>query len=84
MVRICSEGHVLFWQSQPVVRHIPAGNLLLAAAILLSGHTFTNFANLADVLNLVMFGERRYYHRFPKISVSLNIRHSPCFERNVL
>ena len=24
------------------------------------------------------------YRRFPKISVSLNIRHSPCFERNVL
>ena len=58
---ICPDGHVLFWQSQPVVIHIPAGNLLLAAAILLSGQTFTSFANLADVLNLVMFGERHYY-----------------------
>jgi len=58
---ICSDGHVLHWQSQPVVRRIPAGNLLLAAAILLSGQTFTSYANLADVLNLVMFGERRYY-----------------------
>ena len=56
---ICPDGHILHWQSQPVVRRIPAGNLLLAAAILLSDQTF--FANLADVLNLVMFGERRYY-----------------------
>jgi len=54
----CPDGHVLQWQSQPVVRRIPAGNLLLAAAILLSGQTFTSFA---DVLNLVMFGERHYY-----------------------
>jgi len=47
------DGHVLHWQSQPVVRHTPAVNLLLAAAILLNGQTFTSFANLADVLNLV-------------------------------
>ena len=58
---ICPDGYVLFWQSQPVVRRIPTGNLLLAAAILLSGQTFINFANLANVLNLVMVGERRYY-----------------------
>jgi len=57
---ICPDGHVLHWESQPVVRRIPAGNLLLAAAILLSDQTFTSFANLADVLNLVMFGERCY------------------------
>ena len=58
---ICPNGHILHWQSQPVVRYILTGNLLLAAAILLSGQTFTSFANLADVLNLVMFGERCYY-----------------------
>ena len=55
------DGHILHWQSQPVVRRIPAGNLLLAAAILVSDQTFTSFTNLADVLNLVMFGERHYY-----------------------
>ena len=38
---ICPDGHVLFWQSQPVVRRIPAGNLL---QLLLSGQTFTSFA----------------------------------------
>ena len=44
-----------------MVKHILAGNLLLAAAMLLSGQTFTSFVNLANVLNLVMFGERHYY-----------------------
>ena len=39
-----------------------AGNLLLSAAILLCGLTFTGIANLADVINLVMFGERYFYY----------------------
>ena len=28
----CPDGHVLHWQSQPMVRGIAAGNLLLSAA----------------------------------------------------
>ena len=52
---ICPDGHVLDWQSQPMVRGMAAGNLLLSAAILLCGLTFTGIANLADVFNLVMF-----------------------------
>ncbi|XP_065902251.1 uncharacterized protein [Dysidea avara] len=55
------DGHVLHWQSQPTVNRTPAGNLLLAATILLCGLTFTSIANLADVLNLAMFCEKRYY-----------------------
>ena len=35
--------------------------MLLSAAILLCGLTFTGIANLADVFNLVMFGERYFY-----------------------
>ena len=57
----CPDGHVLNWQSQPMVRGMAAGNLLLSAAILLCGLTFTGIANLADVFNLVMFGERYFY-----------------------
>ena len=44
-----------------MVRGMAAGNLLLSAAILLCGLTFTGIANLADVFNLVMFGERYFY-----------------------
>ena len=48
---ICPDGHVLHWQSQPMVRGMAAGNLLLSAAILLCGLTFTSIANLADVFS---------------------------------
>ena len=40
----CPDGHVLNWQSQPLVRDMGAGNLLLARVILLCGLTFTNIS----------------------------------------
>ena len=49
----CPVGHVLKRQSQPMIKGMVAGNLLLFAAILLCGLTFIGIANLADVLNLV-------------------------------
>ena len=55
---ICPDGHVLHWQSHPMVRGMAAGNLLLSAAILLCGLTFTGIANLADLLNSAMLSER--------------------------
>ena len=48
---MCPDEHVLHWQSQPMVRGMAAGNLLLSAAVLLCNLTFTGIANLADVLN---------------------------------
>ena len=39
------DGHVLYWQSYPMIRDIVAGNLLLSAAILLCGLTFTGIDN---------------------------------------
>ena len=59
---ICPDGHVLHWQSQPLVRGMAAGNLLLSAAILLCGLTFTSTAN---VFNLAVFSER-YFYRLQK------------------
>ena len=55
---VCPDGHTLHWQSQPMVRGMAAGNLLLPTAILLCGLTFTSIANLADVFNLAVFSER--------------------------
>ena len=37
----CPDGHTLKWQSQPMIKGMAAGNLLLSAAILLCGITFT-------------------------------------------
>ena len=62
---VCTDGHILHWQSQPMVRCMAAGNMLLPAAILLCGLTFTSIANLADVFNLAVFSER-YFYRLQK------------------
>ena len=44
-----------------MVRSMAAGNLLLPAAILLCGLTFTYIANLADMFNLTVFSKRYFY-----------------------
>ena len=38
-----------------------AGNLMVAAAILFCGLTFTGISNLAKLLNLAMFSESSFY-----------------------
>ena len=70
----CPEGHALNWQSQPLVRDLGAGNLMVAAAILFCGLTFTGISNLAKLLNLAMFSESRFYrlqkeYLFPVIHI---------------
>ena len=57
----CPDGHVLSWQSQPLIRDVGAGILLVAAVILFCGLTFTGIFNLAKLLNLVMFSESTFY-----------------------
>ena len=57
----CPHGHHVHWQSQPTVRNMAAGNLLLPAAILFSGLTYTSFANMAGILNMPMMSESHFY-----------------------
>ena len=56
----CPDGHVLNWQSQPLVRGMGAGNLCTCShsKILFCGLTFTGISNLAKLLNLAIFGEQ--------------------------
>ena len=61
----CTEGHVLNWQSLPLVKDMGAGNLLLSAVILFSGLTFTRVTNMAQLLNLAIFSES-YFYRLQK------------------
>ncbi|XP_068758424.1 uncharacterized protein [Montipora capricornis] len=56
----CHSSHTKTWESQ-VVKRKPLGNLLLAAAILFTGNTFTSISNLASCLNLQFFCERVFY-----------------------
>lgn len=48
----CHNGHSYIWQSQPLLRNTPAGNLELAAAILYTGGTYTKLAAFAGALNM--------------------------------
>ena len=50
----CPDGHELSWQSQPLIRDVGAGNLLVTTAILFCVLTFTGISNLAKLLNLVI------------------------------
>ena len=57
----CPDGHIVNWQSQPLIGRTPAGNLLLAGAILFSGSTYTKLETIANLLNLAIFSERTFY-----------------------
>ena len=57
----CSEGHDSVWQSQPKIGDQYAGNLLMLAATLFSGSTFTNLMEFAAISKLQMFGKAFFY-----------------------
>ena len=57
----CHNGHKELWESQPVVKRKPLGNLLVAAAILFTGNTFSSISRLASCLNLQFFSESVFY-----------------------
>jgi len=57
----CILGHNKTWHSQPVIRHMPAGNLLLSAAILLSGSTFAKTEKFATILHMPIPSKSEFY-----------------------
>ena len=57
----CHQGHVTHWDSQPTIRRKLVGNLLLAATILFTGHTFASFSRLASCLKLQFLRESVFY-----------------------
>ena len=59
----CTSGHcIIDWQSQPLIGKMPAGNLLLSAAILFSGQTFRHIESLAEMLNLNLMSRTPFYN----------------------
>lgn len=57
----CHSGHTTYWDSQPVVKRKPLGNLLMAASILFTGNTFAAISRLASCFNLQFFSESVFY-----------------------
>ena len=59
----CINGHAFTWNSQPMIKRMAAGNLLISSAILLSGATYTKMATLAEILGYV-FSVRKHFVPF--------------------
>ena len=57
----CAEGHSGTWTSCPSERGMPQSNLLLAAAILFTGSTFTKLEEMAKLVNLQIFSNSTFY-----------------------
>ena len=57
----CLDGHIARWDSQPIIKRKPMGNLLLAVSILFTGNTFASVSRLASCLNLQFFSESVFY-----------------------
>ena len=57
----CNSGHTVKWDSQPEVKRKPLGNLLLSAAFVFTGNTFTAISQLASCFNLKFFSESVFY-----------------------
>lgn len=54
--------HTETWQSQPLVGNKPAGNVLLAAAILFSGCTVATFLRALKSINVQTVHERTFFN----------------------
>lgn len=59
----CINEYLFFsWDSQPTIGDkMPTGNLLMSAATLFTGQTYSHIAEFADVLNLQYFSKTTYY-----------------------
>jgi len=60
-VTSCSNDHDFVWHSQPLLNRVPLGNLLLSAAVLYTGNTYTTLAEIFECFNLQMFCARTFY-----------------------
>ena len=57
----CLQGHVDSWQSQPTLSEMPAGNVLLSAAILFLGSTYAKVTHLCAIFNLAIMKEQTFH-----------------------
>lgn len=65
MLRIayaCEGGHKMIWNSQPLIGSMPAGNLLVSAAIIVSGGSYEQFHAMSHALNLCFFSDTTFYN----------------------
>jgi hypothetical protein len=56
----CPNSHEYVWRAQPMVNKMALGNLMLSAAIVFSGNTYSRFRQMADYVNLGFPNESTY------------------------
>ena len=59
---LCANNQLTFWNSQPLIKNIAAGNLLSSAAILFSGNTLSCIAQFVSFPILKFFSHTTYYN----------------------
>ena len=57
----CLNGHTKEWNSQPYVDEMPLGNILIPAAVVLTGNTFAPISHFAACLNLQIVSKDTFY-----------------------
>jgi len=59
---LCNANHTVSWHSQPQIRRMPVGNLLISASILLSGSTYSKVNRFTELLCMPILSESEFYH----------------------
>ena len=58
----CTGGHLVHrWSSQPILGKMPAGNLLMCAAILFCGQTYTHISQMTDFFNMKFLSHTAFH-----------------------
>ena len=73
----CLNNCASTWYSQPLIRNIPLGNLMVAGATLFTGNQFDKLLSFAEVLKLSFISDTTYYkiqetYLFPVINELYN------------
>ena len=61
VTKLCANNHETKWDSQPDVRGMAAGNLLMAASILCSGATYRRISEMMGIAEVAFISERSFY-----------------------
>ena len=57
----CCNNHTFIWQSQPTIQNVGLGNLMLSAATLYTGNTYTTLSEIAQASGIMLFSENTFY-----------------------
>lgn len=80
----CCADHTIKWSSQPNIRGMASGNLLLPASILFSGGSYNKFYHLSELLNLQIISSSEFYriqdaYLFPVVAEAWKLHQETVF-----